>query len=112
MSNSNANGGDLHNRYMRCVSDIVSELIQGYEAKRPTNLTKLKGQLAKKHRLPNYPKVFAAFVVPAAPVFCLRSRLSVGGCNRSHSRGVQEKARTFYSRQAGPNGEWRCSCCT
>ena len=59
-------------RYMRACSDIANALIQEYEsqrdataAKKDINLNKLRGQIAKKHLLPNQPPLTA--IISAVP---------------------------------------------
>ena len=44
-------------RYVRAVSEIVTALIRAYEAQMPINLSRIKGEVAKKHRLGYIPKL-------------------------------------------------------
>lgn len=37
-------------RYVRAVSEIVTALVRAYEAQMPINLSRIKGEMAKKHR--------------------------------------------------------------
>lgn len=43
--------------YVRAVSEIVTALIRAYEAQIPINLSRIKGEMAKKHRLGYIPKL-------------------------------------------------------
>lgn len=37
-------------RYVHAVSEIVTALVRAYEAQMPINLSRIKGEMAKKHR--------------------------------------------------------------
>ena len=54
-------------RYLRACSDIANALILEYEApeKKDVNLNKLRGQVAKKHRLSSQPPLTA--IIAAVP---------------------------------------------
>jgi elongator complex protein 3 len=43
--------------YVQCVAEVVGQLIKAYEAQIPINLSKIKGELAKKHKLAYIPKL-------------------------------------------------------
>ncbi|GFF21986.1 elongator complex protein 3 [Aspergillus udagawae] len=70
--NSNEKLPPENERYMRACSDIANALIQEYEAQRDSskpkkdiNLNKLRGQIAKKHRLATQPPLTA--IIAAVP---------------------------------------------
>jgi elongator complex protein 3 len=46
-----------HNNYVTCISEIVSTLIKAYSAQIPINLSKVKQDLARKHKLSHLPKL-------------------------------------------------------
>ena len=46
-----------HNNYVTCISEIVSTLIKAYAAQIPINLSKVKQDLARKHKLSHLPKL-------------------------------------------------------
>jgi elongator complex protein 3 len=43
--------------YVNCITEIVNALIKAYDAQVPVNLSKVKGELAKKHKLSFIPKL-------------------------------------------------------
>lgn len=43
--------------YVQCVSEIVSTLMKAFEAQIPVNLSRVKQELAKKHKLSHIPKL-------------------------------------------------------
>lgn len=46
----NASGFVDQERYVQAISEIISSLIKAYEAQIPINLSKIKGEMSKKHR--------------------------------------------------------------
>eukprot|EP00607_Mallomonas_marina_P000536 CAMPEP_0182424678 /NCGR_PEP_ID=MMETSP1167-20130531/10913_1 /TAXON_ID=2988 /ORGANISM="Mallomonas Sp, Strain CCMP3275" /LENGTH=550 /DNA_ID=CAMNT_0024604665 /DNA_START=93 /DNA_END=1741 /DNA_ORIENTATION=+ len=44
-------------RYVQAISEVVSALIKAFEAQVPINISKIKGEVAKKHRLAYIPKL-------------------------------------------------------
>lgn len=51
--------------YVQCLAEIVSALVKAYEAQQVINLTKIKHEYAKKHRLADIPKLVD--VIAAVP---------------------------------------------
>jgi len=50
-------GRQEQEHYVQALAEIVSALINAYEAQVPINLSKIKGEIAKKHKLPLIPKL-------------------------------------------------------
>jgi len=43
--------------YVQCLAEIVSALVKAYESQQVINLTKIKHEFAKKHKLGDIPKL-------------------------------------------------------
>jgi elongator complex protein 3 len=48
---------DKNEKYVQGVAEVVNALIKAYEAQVPINLTKIKGDVARKHKLAHIPKL-------------------------------------------------------
>ena len=46
-----------HDQYVLAISEIINMLIKAYEAKVPINLTRIKNDISRKHKLPYIPKL-------------------------------------------------------
>lgn len=44
-------------RYVKAITDVITALVRAYEDQVPINLSKMKGEVAKKHRLSYIPKL-------------------------------------------------------
>eukprot|EP01041_Mallomonas_annulata_P006229 gene6229-12617_t len=44
-------------RYVKAIAEVVSALVKAYEAQVPINISKIKGEIAKKHKLAYIPKL-------------------------------------------------------
>lgn len=47
---TNTSGFVDQERYVLAVSEVVAALVRAYEAQVPINLSRIKGEMAKKHR--------------------------------------------------------------
>lgn len=60
-----AHGNVNQKNYINCVTEIVSALIKAFESQVPINLSKIKHEFARKHKLSNIPKLVD--VIAAVP---------------------------------------------